>query len=248
MQIKHQTNVLNDGAIKEQCFKAANVKKRQYLQLDIKHALEKWFVFGIWCLTSSLSLSSCFLSIETLYNGAPKTIRRVHYFSVEFCLRKKNNNNFIGGVAALLRYLCDGFGSFSYRTCNLHYLIIITMLVFFSRLIYSSIFFTFVFFFFTLSLYFLFRKNSAHSSMFIVFHFGSRGIERRKKCGITKSAQTRDYNGIMKIKTMLHISWHVQKEFAFFHFTRPETTQLHLSTRTVFTTSDYFMRSIFNFK
>lgn len=80
---------------------------------------------------------------RALYNGAPKTIRRVHYFSGENA--NKITAILMVALPTLLRYLCDGLtSSFSYRTicrtCNLHYLIIITTLVFFSWLIYSSIF------------------------------------------------------------------------------------------------------------
>lgn len=95
------------GAIKEQYLKAANVKKRQCCSLDIKHALEQWpCCFGTWRLVYSFCLlflyfHSFWLSLNrALYNGAPKTIRQEHYFSSETA--HKNNNNFDGGVAALL--------------------------------------------------------------------------------------------------------------------------------------------------
>lgn len=112
-------------------------------QLDVKHALEKWSFFGISFAPSATFL---FSPNRALYNGAPKTIRRVHYFSGENA--NKITAILMVALPTLLRYLCDGLtSSFSYRTicrtCNLHYLIIIiSTLVFFSWLIYSFIFFT----------------------------------------------------------------------------------------------------------
>lgn len=162
-------------------------------QLDVKHALEKWSFF--WCLELESSPFPAFASSATflfspnraLYNGAPKTIRRVHYFSGENA--NKITAILMVALPTLLRYLCDGLtSSFSYRTicrtCNLHYLIIITTLVFFSWLIYSSIFSLSLVLlslvFGTLSLYFRFLKNLARSSIFIVFQFlvARKGVEK----------------------------------------------------------------------
>lgn len=165
----NSVNIANDGAIKEQYLKAANVKKRQCCLLDIKHALEQWpivlvyiyiyLTLGLLILLSlPIFILSGFHSIEHFIMALQKPlgenitfqakrltkITTILMVALPHCCVLLFMRWFLAGWLAKSFY-SHSFSHFAYHfTAHLQFALSENTnnnaRIFFSRLIYSSIF------------------------------------------------------------------------------------------------------------